>query len=192
MPTDDPDHWWLVSKLLHPSITCHQMILAKVSLWIRLPPWTISVPHQQSFGVGVHSDLHWARVLEHFGLHRTWVVALPESLVHSQTWIVCCWGFNFGHWAVGVSLPQQDFIKLETEGVQWQYRHYSISLLVEPLKWVMTFPGSSCLKKDLLLVIQIVVFDVGLEGGFSDVLTLVVTHLLIGIVILLHWWYPGH
>jgi hypothetical protein len=30
-----------VSKLVQPSSTCHQTILAKESSWIQLPPWTL-------------------------------------------------------------------------------------------------------------------------------------------------------
>jgi len=41
--------------------------------------------------------------------------------------------------------------------------------------------------KDLVLIIQIVFFEVGWYGGLSDVLTVVITDHLIGHIILIDW-----
>jgi len=52
MPADDPGLQSLVSKLLQPSSTCDRIILAMESSWIRLPPWTFSLPQGILFVLG--------------------------------------------------------------------------------------------------------------------------------------------
>jgi len=44
MPTDDPERQSPVSKHCQPSSTGYRIILAKLSSWIRLPPWIFLPP----------------------------------------------------------------------------------------------------------------------------------------------------
>ena len=133
MPADDPEHQWLGSKCLQPSSTCHQIIFAKVSSWVRFPRWTFLLPQKLPFGVAERSDLHWCWVVEHSGLHLTCVAAAPGWMVHRQTQITCWGGSTSDVRAVVAPSQRQDFGYLEAEGIQCQYWQGSISLAVEPL-----------------------------------------------------------
>jgi len=130
MPADDPELQWLVAKLRQPSSTSHRKWLAMESLWIQLPPWTVSLPQKKPFGVGERCDHHRrAFVEEHSGLHQPREAGAP---VQCQTRVICWW-LTFGVWARVVLWPRLDVADLEVKCGQWQCQHGSGSLAVEPL-----------------------------------------------------------
>jgi len=136
MPADDPGLWWLVSKLRQPSFTSHRKWLARESLWIQLPPRTVLLPQKSPFGGEQHCDHHRPLVEEHSGRHQPWKAG-ALVWIQCQTCVIC-WRLTFGVWAMVVLWPQLDVADLEVKFVQWQYRHGSVSLAVEPLYFALS------------------------------------------------------
>jgi len=60
-------------------------------------------------------------------------VAAPGRMVRSETWIIDGGGLTVGSRAVLVPLTQDVFEDLAGVGVQYQYQHGSVSLVIKPL-----------------------------------------------------------
>ena len=129
MLADDPGHQSRVSNLRQPSSTSHQKWLDRESLWIRFPPWIVSLSQKSPCGVEECCDLRRPLVEDHSGLHQSSEVGEPGWAQH-QTRVICWW-LTFGTWAMVVRWPPLDAADLEVKCVQWQYPHSSISLVVE-------------------------------------------------------------
>jgi len=131
MLTDDPGLQSQVSKFHQPSSTSHQKWMARESLWIRLPPWIISLYQKLPFRVAEHCYSCWPLVEEHSDLHQPREVGAPRWVQH-QTRVICWW-LTFSAWAMMVQWPRPDVTGLEVKCMQWQYPHGSFSLEVEHL-----------------------------------------------------------
>jgi len=140
MPTDDPALQWQVSKLCQPLSTSHWKWFARESLWIPLPPWTISLPQKLPFGVEDHCDLHQPMGEQHSGLHQPWEAGAPGRV--QRPTCILCWWLTLGVWAMVVQWPRLDVTDLEVKCVQWQYPHGSVSLAVEPVYFVLSYHGA--------------------------------------------------
>jgi len=90
---------------------------SKVAFWCWGPFWSLL-----SLGCG----LFWSPL----DLLGSTSAKADGARSDSDNWLG---GMTFGVGAVVVPLRQEDFRSFEAEGIQWQYRHGSVSLAVEPL-----------------------------------------------------------
>jgi len=136
MPTDDPGLWWLVSKLRQPSFTSHRKWLARESLWIQLPPWTVLLPQKSPFGGEQRCDHHRPLVEEHSGRHQPWKAG-ALVWIQCQTCVIC--------WRLTLGFEQWSCYGPSWMSQIWKWSVCNDSIGTAPSLWQLNPCTSHCL-----------------------------------------------
>jgi len=123
----NPGLQWLVAHLPQQSNTSNLRELTREYMGIRLPRWTVSLPHKLPLGVEECCYLHQSLVDKHSCLHQPLEVGAPGRVQH-QTRIIC-WRLTFGVCArvVSVSNSSKSALRFRVK----------VGTELEPLQWLL-------------------------------------------------------